>query len=374
MTTRWCERCERVTVDGHLWCPERDCPAEAGHPVLSYGDFLGDLKVTRLVRVWRTAALYEAERAGQPVLLKVAHDSPGCQDRLRVEAAVLAALVKPPGLGGSFLPQPRSALPELLPPYPVASEYPYGEITFRGDAKVYSVYKHRQGKLLSDLLLENPQLWHYEAAWIVIAVGDVLRGLAVQGKSHLTLTPDMILVDTDPQGYPRPLLLDLGMMLSGTEIQSLPDWPRLYEPAYTAPELMASRRAIAASPAADVYSLGLIFNEALAGRPAFESNTVRDQKIREAVTQRRGMLGVKRPELEYAGVIKVVDRATAASAKDRFETVTELAEALAAIYSRAPAEKRPVPRRLYVLIAALVVAALAILGVAAYVLLQVLLG
>jgi serine/threonine protein kinase len=374
MSSRWCERCERVTVNGHLWCQERDCPAEAGHPVLTYGDYLGDLKVTKLLRVWRTAALYEAERAEQPVLLKVAHDSPSSQERLRIEAAVLASLVRRPGLIGSYLPEPRPTLPQLMSPYPEPTQSHYGEVTFRGDSKVYCVFKHAQGKLLSDLLLENPQLWHYHAAWIVITIADVLRGLAVQGKCHLTLTPDVILVDTDPQGHLRPLLLDLGTMLSGTEIQGLPDWPRLYEPAYTAPELMTNRRNLVATPAADVYSLGIIFTEALAGRPAFESKLIRDEKIREAVTQRRGMLGVKRPELEYAGVVKIVERASAANASDRYASVLELADALAAIYSRAPAERRPVPRRLYVLIGTLVLLSLIVLGVAAFLLVRVLLG
>ena len=54
---------------------ERNCPAERGHAVLEYGDFLGDLKVTKLLRVWRTAALYEATRGEEKVLLKVAHET-----------------------------------------------------------------------------------------------------------------------------------------------------------------------------------------------------------------------------------------------------------------------------------------------------------
>ena len=84
MTSRWCERCERVTTDGHLWCQETDCPAEAGFPVFDYGDFLGDLKVTSLLRVWRTSAIYEAERGDEKVLLKVAHDNPSSEERLRL--------------------------------------------------------------------------------------------------------------------------------------------------------------------------------------------------------------------------------------------------------------------------------------------------
>ena len=60
---RFCERCKRLTIDGNLWCQDRDCPAEQGYPVFAYGDNLGDLKITKLITVWRTAALYESSAA-----------------------------------------------------------------------------------------------------------------------------------------------------------------------------------------------------------------------------------------------------------------------------------------------------------------------
>ncbi len=65
---RYCERCKRLTMDGNLWCQDRDCPAEQGYPVFAYGDYLGDLKITKLVTVWRTGALYES-RARQAIRL-----------------------------------------------------------------------------------------------------------------------------------------------------------------------------------------------------------------------------------------------------------------------------------------------------------------
>ncbi len=86
---RFCERCERETNDGNLWCQDPDCPAEKGYALLSYGEFLGDLKVTKLVRVWRTAAIYEAERGKQQVFLKVAHPGDDHAERLRREALAL---------------------------------------------------------------------------------------------------------------------------------------------------------------------------------------------------------------------------------------------------------------------------------------------
>lgn len=366
---RFCELCERITVDGNLWCQEKDCPAERGHAVLEYGDYLGDLKVTKLARVWRTAALYEATRGDdEKVFLKVAHETEDSEERLKREALAFDALnAKPWGPVAfirSFMATPRPVLPEIISPYPVPSKRPYGEITLRGETKFFSVFKYVEGKWLADLLLENPQMWHYQAAWIIIAVAEAMQPLAAAGKAHLCLTPDAILVATDEQGNLRPVLMDLGFIVAGNEFESIYEFGRVTEPAYTAPELQGARPAKTVTPAADVYSLGMIFYEMLAGKPAFENKMRRDEKIREAVGQFRGALPVGRPELETAGVIGVVDKATAPSG--RYNTVAEFGSVLAGIYGRPPPEKRPAPTRLYVLLSIIALVFLVVAGVAAY--------
>ena len=155
MLSRYCERCERITRDGHLWCQDKDCPAEHGYPLLDYGDLVGDLKVTKVVRVWRSAVLYEALRGNQPVLLKVAHAGPECEERLKREALLQQALNDRARPARSFLPAPRPLRLQLLPPYPTPSKRPYGEITVQGEPKIYCVYQHIAGRVLSDLLLES---------------------------------------------------------------------------------------------------------------------------------------------------------------------------------------------------------------------------
>jgi serine/threonine protein kinase len=363
---RYCKKCERITTDGNLWCQEIGCPAEEGFPILSYGDYLGDLKVTKLMRVWRTAAIYEAERGKEKVLLKVAHKGDDCEDRLIREAAVLNSLHERPSrlaaFFKSFLPRQRLTFLEILSPYPMPSKNPYGETTFRGEKKVYSVFRHVNGKFLSDIILENPQLWHYEAAWIIITLAETLRPLASNNKCHLYLTPDIILVENDAEGHCRPLLLDFGFMVGGDEIQSVNDfWPKLCEPTYTAPELLPEKdlersrlvQAKTVRPAADVFSLGAIFFEMLAGKQVLDPGLRRDDKKWQAIVNYRGSLPVDRPELESAGVIKIIDRSLAPS--DRYSNVLELANALIAIYGRPPTEKQRIPARLYVLVGILLI-------------------
>lgn len=341
-----------------------------------YGDYLGDLKVTKLVRVWRTAALYEALRGKTEVLLKVAHPSDDCAERLKREALVLEALspwqTGPAGFVRSFLPASRPVLPVIQAPYPNRSKRVHGEITFRGEPRVFSVLSFAKGKILSDLILENPQIWHYQAAWIVSTLAQALRPLVKSNKCHLSISPDIVLVDTDRDGNLRPILMDLGFIIDGGEVDGQYDWSRLSEPAYTAPELLAHTQARSIGLEADVYSLGIIFYEMLAGHPGFEAKLRRDEQVRDDVTQNRKPLPVGRPELEQAGVARVVERAIAPVG--RFKDVLELSDALTAIYSAPPPEKRTIPRRLYVLLATLGVIILGIGLVAGYLLLQVLLN
>ncbi len=358
---RFCERCERLTVDGHLWCQEKDCPAEEGIPVFSYGDYLGDLKITKLIVVWRTAALYEAQRGQQTVWVKVAHASPECEERLKREAALLAA-INPARAGGlnGFRAKPRSLLPVWLPPYPVPTKRPYGEITFDGATKIYSVCEPATGTLLSDLLLTNPHVWHYEAAWVTIALAEALKPLTARNLLHLSLTPDRVIVEIDPAGHWRATLLDLGWLVGGSDAAALKELTERSEPAYTAPEVLVGKGAAAPvatptalTPAADVYALGLLFYEMLAGHPAFEPKLRRDELVSRAVVQTRAALPVDRPELIQAGVVKVLEKAIAPT--DRYATVQEFAQAIAAIYGAQPKEKRPLPRRTMALIWTLVV-------------------
>ncbi len=352
MIYRFCERCERVTYDGNLWCQDPECPAEEGYELLEYGDYFADLKVTKLVRVWRTAALYEAERGAEQVLLKVAHPTDACIERLRREADALQALSpERPGLGGvirSFLPIARPKYLVPLAPFPGRFKRPYGEITFRGEPRVFCVFRYVRGKILSDLLLETPQIWHTHAAWMISTIARALRPLIRSNRSHLNLIPDIILVDTDKQGILRPTLLDLGFIADGTESGDGYNWLKLCEPAYTAPELLTDSGQAIPTLASDVYSLGMIFYEMLAGHPGYEGKMRRDGQLRDDVLQKRQPLSLGRPELEASGVAGIVDRAV--SPTNRYANALEFASALTKIYSAPPSESRKVPRRLILLL------------------------
>jgi len=364
---RYCTKCGRISEDGNRWCPEIECPAEEGPALLEFGDYLGDVKVVKLLRVLRSAALYEAEHGKEKVLLKVAHSGDDAAERLKREAKVLAALrpMPLPPLVRAFVPASRPTLPVLLPPYQ-NSPHLYGEITFRGERKCFIVLQYAKGIFLTDLLIENPQPWHEAAAWLVEDVAEALR--PVVGKAiHLCLYPDMILVDTDSKGYYRPLPLDLGLMLGKLEAeQSSAFWLQFSNPAYTAPELVGldSRKLAAIHPAADAYSLGLILREMLVGQPTFVSKLQRDREVKDAVRRQRGVLSLNRPELPKEASA-IVEKAVSLAPAERFADLNQFAAALRKVFGRVPKESVPRPVGQWVVIVVALLILLILVGVLA---------
>ena len=201
---RFCTVCHRTSVDGNLWCQDPDCPAGNMPVLFDYGEWLGDIQVLRLLRTLRGAAVYEAQRGEDKLLLKVAHQ--GYQDQLRLEARTLVELAAK---------QQHAMLPELLPAYQQADpqQRPYGKTMFRGETMYYTVFAHADGEFLHDRLLKNPQPWYQHAAWLAIMLADAVAFMHIRAnRLHLNLNPDAIYVRTDKVGIPRPLLLDLGLL------------------------------------------------------------------------------------------------------------------------------------------------------------------
>lgn len=326
-----CNVCGRMSTDGNLWCEQVECPAGNVPVVLNYGEFLGDIKIVRLLRLFRTAAIYEAERQGQAVLLKVAHR--GHDENLKREAAYLAR----------FANAQQPALPVLIPAYAQGNlkDHAYGKAVFRDDTKYYEVFQHVQGEFLRDTLLDNPQPWYLHAAWITIALAKAVAFLHTKANVlHLNISPDIVMVTMDKQGVPHPLLLDLGLLAESERVQSSHvELAAHHIPAsYIVPELLTPSGEI--SQASDVYGLGIMLYEMLAGQPAFEYRLRKDADIREAVRKltpeplnRRDLPD---PTQTYAIVTQAIDKTPAR----RQQSVGELGQQLVGLFGNIPPKKR----------------------------------
>lgn len=342
---RICLFCERTSPDSNVFCQETYCPAEMCPYIFDYGEWLGDIEVTRPIIVLRTAALYEARHNGQTVLLKIAHPGHEHTERLKREATFLREVA------GA---KDREGLPRLLPPYANASidKEPYGRAMYREHLLYYALFEHFQGDPLRDVLLKNPQLWIFHVGWIATTLARAIAFLQSKGRYHYGLTPESLLVRFPPDSAaPEVLLFDLGLA-SDREGLSKVWYPGLVPPAYTAPELIAT--VPQPTYATDVYGVGLILYELLVGSPAYPYKLRSDAEVYAAVQTGRPVR-MSRVE-DVAEVAALASAAVSADPARRQKSAAELAAALLKTLGEAPAKRQgrwPSPRTALVVTATL---------------------
>ncbi|MBK8020096.1 MAG: protein kinase [Chloroflexi bacterium] len=338
--------------------------------IFTYGDYIGDIKIVRLLRLYRTAAIYEAEWEGldllpgsyrrrrkrldgapdQRVLVKVAHR--GSEEALKREATLLAELAK----------RPFAGIPSWLPPFiPSGGDFDpddedaripkkYGKAVFRGETKYYLVLEYIEGSFLRDLLYENPEPWYRDAAYITIGVSQTLSMLhRTKRMIHGSINPDSILVTRSQKTrIPHITLLDLGVMFSEDDKltpQRIQEIRNHVHPAYAAPEMFMAENYIGLSLATDVYGLGLLLYELLSGKPPYEYALRNDDEIIEDIKDMRSdapgpqplqRLDVARPK----ELNEILMRATAKEPTARFPSLGELRTQLITLFGDIPPEPR----------------------------------
>ena len=184
----------------------------------------------------------------------------------------------------------------------VVAVYDTGE----DDGLPFIVMERLPGETLADRIAAGPvdQAWLRERALEILGA---LGAAHAAGIVHRDVKPGNILVATDG----RAKIADFGIAKS---VEPLPEEVELTgtnllvgTPAYVAPERMAGNPA---TPASDLYSLGLVLYEAVAGgRPAD---------------------GATMPVGVDPALASAIDRALRANPTERFATADEMAAALTA--------------------------------------------
>lgn len=326
-----CPRCNRVSIDGNLWCQDKFCPAENALEIFDNGEWFSNFEIVKLLTVLRASAVYEARRGKTQVFLKIAHA--GFQDRLKREARLLAELTAK---------NHSSVLPALLPAHEQGSlaQYPYGRVVYKGKDKYYEVFAYSEGDTLQNLLLKNPQPWYQHAGWITVILAEGLLLLHRSGRLHLGLNPECVLVRMDRQDIPRPLLLDLGAASPADEVNAC--WELRYNaPAYTPPELICASGQAGMSgqvgPASDVYGLGMVLFEMLAGSPPYADKLQNDEVVYQAVmTQPAPQTG----RTDLKNIPQIAERAIQKRYGDRQSDILAFASELQANIPPVPREKQ----------------------------------
>lgn len=307
--------------------------------LFNYGDMVGNLKVLDLLRVLRSAIIYKAERTvgkeTQTLFLKIANPGTDNEAYLKREAEAARTV--------THSKYAHPTLPVWRHHGAVNGQDAHGEITVGDQLRYYYVMDYVDGEFLGDMLLETPQPYHEHVGWFMTLLAEGVISLQkATGRLHLNLNPDVIYLHRNNAGVPLPLLLDMGLLLQPNQVLPASEAQRLQRhlmPAYTPPELINGGMI---TPALDIYELGLILYEMLAGHPAYPYTLRRTEDIYADILQVRPIL--QRDDLPAAAqadgktrrgiesLREIVQRAVVTDHPNRYQDVTEMRRALYALY------------------------------------------
>jgi len=229
--------------------------------------------------------------------------------------------------------------------------------------RLYYVMPYVDGETLRARLARERQLPVDDAARLAREVADALAYAHARGVIHRDVKPENVLL----QGRERPhaLVADFGIALAVEQAggdRMTQTGLSLGTPQYMAPEQVTGERGVDAR--ADVYALGAVLYEMLAGEPPFTGPTAQAVVAKTLTEEPKPLTLVRRsvpPHVETA-----VRRALEKLPADRFANAAAFADALttpaSVVLPNAHGARRAAPtRRMTVLLAfgALAVAALA---------------
>ena len=217
---------------------------------------------------------------------------------------------------------------------------------------LYYVMPYVVGESLRDRLTREKQLPLDDAMRIVREVADALSYAHIHGVVHRDVKPENILLS----GH-HAVVADFGVAraisISGTTTLTTMGLA-VGTPAYMSPEQASGEREL--DGRSDIYALGCVLYELLAGRPPFVGPTLESLTHQHIMATPPPIASI-RPSVTPA-LAKAIERALAKTAADRYQTAAQFAEALAhavatmssasavALGEPAPAEHAAVPRTL----------------------------
>jgi tRNA A-37 threonylcarbamoyl transferase component Bud32/tetratricopeptide (TPR) repeat protein/TolB-like protein len=186
-----------------------------------------------------------------------------------------------------------------------------------------------EGESLRQRLQREPQLPVEETVRIVRAVASALEYAHHEGVVHRDIKPENILLANDTAGGPsHPLVVDFGIAraldAAGGERLTATGLA-LGTPSYMSPEQAAAGQIDGRS---DIYALGCVAYEMLAGAPPFTGPTAQTIMARHAVDPVPSLRTVRRTV--PAAIERAIEQALAKVPADRFATASEFADELAA--------------------------------------------
>jgi tetratricopeptide (TPR) repeat protein len=203
------------------------------------------------------------------------------------------------------------------------------------DGFLYYVMPYVEGESLRDRLTREKQLPLDDALQISREVADALSYAHAHGVVHRDIKPENILLESGHAvvadfGIARAIDQAGGDRITGTGVA-------LGTPAYMSPEQAAGSKDL--DGRSDLYSLGCVLYEMLAGEPPFTGPTV-ESVIHQHLTAEPPSIMVIRPAVP-GWVAAALTRSLAKTPADRFNPVAQFAEAIAPRVSMAEVPVAP---------------------------------
>ena len=280
---------------------------------LKPGMLIGGGKFALLRRIGEggMGEVFEAEDTfiGRRVALKVLYphlaDNPDMLRRFRREARAAASIVHPH----------------------IVSVYEFGQ---RSNGSFYIVQELLVGKNLRQLLDERRKLEITAALDILVPIMVALAAMHAREIVHRDIKPENIFLISSESGELVPKLIDFG--ISKMDSGSLPltrPGEVLGTPLYMSPELVLSEEIDGRT---DVWAIGAVLFEMLAGRPAFDAETAQ-AVLRNVVWEPVPRLDSAAPHVPH-DLADIVHRALDRSLDRRYATMRDFLRAVMAFAER----------------------------------------
>jgi len=205
------------------------------------------------------------------------------------------------------------------------------------DGILYYVMPFVEGESLRDRLTREKQLPVDDALQISREVADALSYAHARGVIHRDIKPENILLRAGHAvvadfGIARAVDAAGGDRLTETGVT-------LGTPTYMSPEQAAGSQDL--DGRSDLYALGCVLHEMLAGQPPFTGPTVESVVAQHLAAAPPNVTGI-RPSVP-SWVVAALQRSLAKTPADRFNPVAQFAEAIAPRASATPADGVPRP-------------------------------
>ncbi len=262
-----------------------------------------------------------------------------------VKSYVLRDLIGAGGFGAVYLAHQsvveRDVAIKII--WPVFANHPNFIRRFESEAQLiaelehpyivplYDYWREPEGAYLVMRYLRGGHLRQamQDGAWSALAASQLLSQVAAAlalahriGVVHRDIKPENILLDEEQNAY----LADFGIAKILSAAQDTNDeFAAFGSPAYAAPEQVAGR---AATPQADIYSLGIVLYEVLTGSHPFPDiatltlTQLTSERIKEPTPPIRSLRPDLSPQIEA-----VIQKATAVDPNERYTDILMMARA-----------------------------------------------